>query len=119
MHVIFNYVCAFAAVFIASCSQIILKKSANEQKQSTGGFKSFAKKYLNMRIVIAYSLLLVSMVVNVIAFTRIELKYAHIFDVSSIIWVTILAAMVLGERPNKRRFVAIAFIVIGSIVFCL
>ena len=110
-----NYILAFGAVFVAATAQILLKKAAD--KNSTN--KSLIAKFLNVKVIIGYSLLLISTIMNVFAFKQIDLKYANIVDATSLIWVTILAISFLGERPKKKKIIAIGLIIAGAIVFCL
>jgi drug/metabolite transporter (DMT)-like permease len=107
------YLLAFGGVFIASCAQILLKKAADSKPVG------FIKRYINLKVISAYFLMFVSTVTNVLAFKKIDLKFAQIFDATSIVWVTIFAALFFGEKPTLRRIVGIALVIVGSIVFCL
>ena len=109
-----SYALALGAVFAAACAQLLLKKAADKKKNCT-----FIYKILNWRVIIAYAILLLSTLMNVFAFRRIDLKYAQLFDASSLIWVTLLAGIFLSERPNRKRLLAIGLVVLGSVVFCL
>ena len=51
----FCYVMAFAAVLIATISQILLKQQANTTGQKKSGF---IWKFLNVRVIVSYGLLL-------------------------------------------------------------
>ena len=86
-----SYILAFLAVFVASASQILLKQSAETEH------KNIITKFLNWRVILGYGLLFGT----------------------AIIWVTLLAASILGERPTKRTILSIVITVIGIIVFSL
>ena len=58
-------------------------------------------------------------VLNVFAYRGIELKVTPMIEATGIIWVTLLAASILGERPTKRTILSIVITVIGIIVFSL
>ena len=47
------------------------------------------------------------------------LKVTPMIEATGIIWVTLLAASILGERPTKRTILSIVITVIGIIVFSL
>ena len=53
----------FASVTVASFSQILLKKSAQKEHGS------FLKEYLNVHVIVGYSLMVVSTLLTIFAFT--------------------------------------------------
>lgn len=108
-----SYVLAFLSVFIASVSQILLKQSAQAEH------KNFIFKFLNWRVILSYVLLLGTTVVNVFAYRGIELKVTPMIEATGIIWVTVLAAYFLKERPSKRAILSIGITIIGIVVFSL
>ena len=108
-----SYVLAFLAVFVASLSQILLKQSAQMEH------KNIIFKFLNWRVILGYALLLGTTVINVFAYRGVELKVTPMIESTGIIWVTILAAFLLGEKPTKRSILSIIVTVIGIIVFSL
>lgn len=107
------YALAFLAVFVASASQILLKQSAQTEH------KNILMKFLNWRVILSYALLLGTTVLNVFAYRGIELKTLPMIEATGIIWVTILAASLLGERPSKRAILSIVITIVGIIVFSL
>lgn len=108
-----SYVLAFLAVFIASVSQILLKQSAQMEH------KNIIFKFLNWRVILGYALLFGTTIINVFAYRGVELKVTPMIESTGIIWVTILAVFLLGEKPTKRTLLSIAVTVIGIIVFSL
>ena len=60
----FCYVMAFAAVLIATISQILLKQQANTTGQKKSGF---IWKFLNVRVIVSYGLLFLSLALNQVA----------------------------------------------------
>ncbi len=108
-----SYLLAFFAVFVASVSQILLKRSAQVEHRHV------IFKFLNWRVILGYALLLGTTVINVFAYRGIELKVTPMIEATGIIWVTVLAALLLGERPGRRTILSIAVTVAGIIVFCL
>lgn len=108
-----SYVLAFLAVFVASVSQILLKQSAQIEH------KNIIFKFLNWRVILGYALLFGTTIINVFAYRGIELKVTPMIESTGIIWVTILAVFLLGERPTKRALLSIAVTIVGIIVFSL
>lgn len=108
-----SYLLAFLAVFIASVSQILLKQSAKTEH------KHWIYKFLNWRVILSYTLLLATTIINVFAYRGIELKVTPMIEATGIIWVTLLAVFFLEEKPSKRTMVSIVVTIIGIIVFAL
>lgn len=108
-----SYVLAFLAVFIASVSQILLKKSAQIEH------KHILSKFLNWRVILGYLLLLGTTIINVFAYRGVELKVTPMIESTGIIWVTVLAVCFLGERPSKRAILSIVVTIIGILVFSM
>ena len=108
-----SYVLAFLSVMIASVSQILLKQSAQTEH------RNFIFKFLNWRVLLSYGLLFGTTIINVFAYRGIELKVTPMIESTGIIWVTILAACFLGEKPSKRTVLSIVITVIGIIVFSM
>lgn len=97
---------------IAACSQMILKKTA---MQYNG--RSWIVKYLNIRIIIAYSMLLLTLFMNMIALRYMPYKYAPILSTLSYIFVLFLSKSVLKERISHRQMVGAMFIFGGIVLF--
>lgn len=108
-----SYLLAFFGVFVASVAQILLKQSAKAEH------KNILFKFLNWRVILGYVLMLSTTVIGVFAYRGVELKANPMIESTGIIWVTILAAIWLGERPTKRTLLSIAVTVVGIIVFSL
>ena len=108
-----SYLLAFLAVFVASVSQILLKQSAREEH------KNIIFKFLNWRVILGYALLFGTTVINVFAYRGVELKVTPMIEATGIIWVTVLAALLLGEKPTKRALLSIAVTIVGIIIFSL
>ena len=64
--------------------------------------KNFIFKFLNWRVILGYGLLFGTTILNVFAYRGVELKVTPMIESTGIIWVTILAVFLLGERPTKR-----------------
>ena len=108
-----SYALAFLAVFVASVSQILLKQSAQTEH------KNIIYKFLNLRVLLGYALLFGTTIINVFAYRGVELKVTPMIESTGIIWVTILAVFLLGERPTKRAILSIIVTIVGIIVFSL
>ena len=92
MEMIKSYILGFLAVFIATIAQVLLKKEANVKHES------FLQKFLNVKVISAYSIFLLSTILNVVAFKNIDLKYAVVFDVTGFIWIGLFSVFILLKK---------------------
>lgn len=98
------------SVFVASLSQILLKKSALTDH------KSFIKEYLNPLVIIAYTLFLFSTVVVIIAYKEIPVSIGVILESSGYIFVSILSYVFLKETLNIKQCFGLILILLGIFV---
>ena len=99
-----------ASVAIASISQLLLKKSANEKHES------FIRSYLNVLVVSAYVLLSISMVLTSLAYRTVPLALGPIIETLGIVFVAILSSIIFKEKHSKRFILGMFFIILGVIV---
>lgn len=101
------------SVFISSVSQIILKTSANRKHEG------IIWEYLNFRVILAYTLFLISSFITVIAYKYIPLSMGATLESSGYIFVTVLGVVFLQEKVGKRRLLGLFIIMVGIFVFYL
>ena len=107
-------ICPFVmvlAVFVASCSQILLKSAANRR------YKSRLAEYMNIRVIAAYILFGISAVVAMLILRYITLSLMTILESSSYIFVAILSYCILKESITKRKLIGIILIILGTVLF--
>lgn len=98
------------SVFIASISQILLKKGALKK------YKHFLGDYLNPYVIGGYGLLFVSMFLTMLAYKGIDLKMGPIIEATSYIYVAIMSYFFLKERIVGRKKIGLLVILIGIVV---
>lgn len=98
------------SVFIASISQVLLKKSAMKHYDYKFG------DYLNPYVIAAYGLLFLSMFLTVFAYRGVDLKTGPVIEASSYIFVALLSAVFLKEKVSGRKRIGLLIIIIGIIV---
>lgn len=103
----------FACTFFSAVSQILLKKSADIDHGS------WIREYLNWRVITAYSIYAIVLLLNIWAFTKIDLKYGAVIDTFTYVFVMLLSIMVLHEKIPKGRVLGNILIMIGVIVYTL
>ncbi len=98
------------SVFIASISQILLKKSALKQ------YDHRWKEYFNRYVIVAYGLLFFSMFLTIFAYRGVELKLGPVLETTSYLYVAVLSYIFLQEQISKRKKWGLALIILGIVV---
>jgi small multidrug resistance pump len=98
------------SVFIASCSQIILKKSADSNHNNK------ISEYFNVRVIFGYILMGLSTLGAIIAYRGIELKNGPILESAGYAYVFFLSWVFLNEQPSRNKVLGIVLIIVGIIV---
>lgn len=107
-----SYTCIFIlSVFIASISQVMLKKSANIKHESR------VREYINIYVIGSYFILFISTILTVIAYRGVELKNGPVIEASGYIFIIILSRIFLGEKITAMRITGTLLIIIGIIIF--
>lgn len=96
-----------ASVLLSSVSQVILKTSAN--KEHSG----FIKEYLNVRVILAYTLFFASTIITVFAYKYVPLSLGPVLESSGYVFVAVLSYFILNERLTKRQIIGMVLIVVG------
>ena len=97
------------SVFIASCSQILLKKGSKKQ----------ISLFFNIYTISGYAILIISTLCSALAYKNINLSFGILLESLSYIFVPVLSYKLLNEKINKRRILGMVIIITGIIVFSL
>ena len=109
-----TYVLIFLfAVFISSCSQILLKKSADIEH------KNKIREYVNIRVIVAYSLFFAATLLNVIAFKVVPLSFGPVIESSSYIFIAVLSYIFLKEKLTIKKISGISIIIMGVLIYTI
>ena len=104
---------AVLAVFIASFSQILLKKAATIQ------YENKIREYLNMYVILGYFLMIVSTLLVVYSYKGIEYKNGAVIESLGYIVVMILSYLFFNEKISKEKAIGIGLILLGVFIFYL
>lgn len=107
----FFYVFLVGSVFVASVSQVFLKKAAMKE------YDSFIKEYLNWRVILGYGLMVVSTILTIIAFTKIEYRNGPVIEALGYVFVMIFSRMFFGEKITAKKIIGNALILLGIFVY--
>ena len=108
-----SWLLLFASVTVASFSQILLKKSAQKKHGS------FLKEYLNVHVIAGYSMMVVSTLLTVFAFSGMDYKNGPIIESLGYILVMLLSWWLLKEKLTVRKVVGNCLILVGILIFYL
>ncbi len=98
------------SVFIASISQVLLKKSAMKQYDYKFG------DYLNPYVICGYGLLFLSMFLTILAYRGVDLKTGPVIEATSYVYVAVLSAVFLKEKVTNKKKMGLLIIVLGVLV---
>lgn len=102
------YFAAFLAVFVSTASQIFLKQQADTTVK-----KGFIWKFLNVRVIVAYGLLFLSLALNQVALIHVPVSVLPCITATSFIWIFLFGALILKERPSRRKVLGVIIILFG------
>ena len=100
-----------ASVFVATCSQILLKKSSDIK------YNSIIREYLNWRVIVGYGMMFVSTILTIIALRNLDYKYGPIRESFGYIFMMILSRMFIKETITKNKIIGNILILAGIITF--
>ena len=101
------------SVFIASCSQILLKISANKTYQKR------IYEWLNPIVISAYSIFFLSMLLTNYALREVEYKYSASIESLGYLFILVLSTIILKERITKKKVMGNLIIIIGIMIYTL
>lgn len=107
-----KYLIVILSVFLASCSQMLLKQGARQE------YKVWWRQYVNGWVISGYVILFSTMVMNIFAMSRgVKVQEVSIIEAISYLFVPALSFLCFKEKLTWRKFGAIGIIIIGIIVF--
>ena len=99
-------------VFVSSCSQILLKKSANRNHK---GIKIF----LNKETIIGYGIFFGMTLCVTFIYRHVDLSTGALLESFSYIFIPALSWFFFKEKLNKIQWLGISFIISGVLVYIL
>lgn len=98
-------------VFVSAVSQVMLKKAAQKK------YDSVFKEYINPLVIFAYMMFFATTLISILAYKGIPLSMGPVLEATSYIYVTVFGAIIFKEKINKKRLLALAFILMGIVVY--
>ena len=97
--------------FISSVSQVILKKAALKT------YPTRLKSYLNLPVIFAYTLFILTTFMCIFAYKVVPLSYGPVLEASSYLYVTFFGVVVFKEKITKKKVFALILILAGIAVY--
>lgn len=101
------------SVLVASISQIMLKKSANQK------YDRWIDEYLNFRVIFAYGLFFLSSLLTVYAYKFVPLSMGPVLEASGYVFVAVMGYFILKEKIGRRKLLGLIIIIAGIVIFSL
>lgn len=100
-------------VVISSISQVLLKKSADVERDSK------IKEYLNFKTIFAYGMFFLATLCTVFAYKYVPLSMGPILGTVEYVFVAGLSYYLLKEKISKRKLIGLITIIFGVLIFSL
>lgn len=99
--------------FVASISQVMLKKAALKPH------KSWIQEYTDPLVISGYLLFVGCTFITMFAYRGVPLNYGPILETTSYIYVLIFGAVFFKEKITKQKVLALCLILIGIIIYAI
>ena len=102
---------ALLSVTIASISQIVLKMGAGKI------YTSKIREYLNVYVISGYGMLFISMILTIVAYSRLSYLSVPVVEAVGYVLVPLLSYFIFKEKLTGRKIAGILFILMGIVVY--
>lgn len=100
-------------VFVSAISQVLLKKAASKT------YDSWLKEYLNPLVIVAYVLFFGTTLLSILAYRGIPLSMGPILEATSYVYVTFFGVKIFHEKMNAKKWIALALIICGIVIYAV
>lgn len=101
------------STFLASVSQVLLKKAAMREH------KSLLAEYTDWRVILGYGLFVGCTLLTMLAYRGVPLNVGPVLEATGYLNVTIFGVTIFHERMNPKKIGALALILLGIVVYAL
>ena len=100
-------------VIISALAQILLKKSADVERENK------LKEYLNFKTIFAYGIFFGATLYTVLAYKYVPLSMGPILGTTEYVFVAILSYFMLKEKVSKKKMLGLITIIFGVLIFSI
>ena len=101
------------STFLASVSQVLLKKAALREH------KSLLAEYTDWRVILGYGLFVGCTVLTMLAYKGVPLNVGPVLEATGYLYVTFFGVTIFHEKMNPKKIGALALIIVGILVYAL
>lgn len=101
------------SVVMSSFAQILLKKSALKT------YKSWIFEYLNPYVICGYGIMVLGMLLNVLAYRKVDYKNGPVIESLGFLFVMVLSWFFFKEKITKKKLFGNLIILLGVVIFYL
>lgn len=106
------YLLVVIGVFVASLSQMLLKRSSKAEHSS------LIKEYININVLAGYFIMVVVLLCDIYAMNHgVKATQLSSLESLSYLFVPLLSYFIFGEKLSYQRLLAIFIIIAGVVVF--
>ena len=98
------------STFLASVSQVLLKKAALREH------KSLLAEYTDWRVVLGYGLFVGC---SLLAYKGVPLNVGPVLESTGYIYVTFFGVVIFHEKMNPKKIGALVLIILGILIYAL
>ena len=113
MNISIYYLFMLSAVVLAAFAQILLKKGALKKH------KSILFEYLNPHVICGYGIMMAGMLLNVLAYRKVEYKNGPVIASLGFLFVMVLSWFFFKEKITKKKLIGNLIILVGILIFYL
>lgn len=100
-------------VFVASISQVMLKKAAMKT------YPSIMQEYLNPQVIFAYVLFFGTTLLSVLAYRGMPVSLGPVLETTAYFYITFFGVTIFKEQLTPRKIGALCLIVGGIVLYAL
>lgn len=101
------------STFLASVSQVLLKKAALREH------KSLLAEYTDWRVLLGYGLFVGCTLLTMLAYKGVPLNVGPVLEATGYLYVTVFGVTIFHEEMNPRKVAALVIIIVGILIYAL
>ena len=102
-----------ASTFLASISQVLLKKAALREH------KSLLAEYTDWRVILGYGLFVGCTLLTMLAYRGVPLNVGPVLEATGYLYVTVFGVAIFHEKMDPKKILALALILAGIVIYAL
>lgn len=101
------------STFLSAISQVLLKKAAMRPH------KNIVAEYTDWRVILGYSLFVGCTLLTMLAYRGVPLNIGPVLEATGYLYVTFFGVVIFKEQMNRKKFAALALILLGILIYAL